>query len=214
MPETVLPEIKPCNGSGVLLWDMAGTLIPFDPVTGRASALPGGQEFLPELGKDFRLVVTTGDETANAKGLLDGFSLLPHFEKVFGDLYRPMGKPYGKILEQLGGRPECSLAIGDRLRADLPADTDQVVTILVNQEGEPVNAGTISFLISILRKNGTSFPAAFRKLSSQAAEATDRLGDFQGGRVTGAWNCHTGFNFLMMTFQHPLLDGERLVIVI
>ena len=98
-------------------------------MTGKASALPGGEEFLPEMGKDFRLVVTTGDEKRSARNLLSGFGLLSNFEDVFGDLYTPLGKPYGRILQQLGGNAECSLAIGDRLRADLPADTDKVVTV-------------------------------------------------------------------------------------
>ncbi len=214
MPETEERNISPCSGSGVLLWDMAGTLIPFDPVTGRASALPGGEEFLPEMGKDFRLVVTTGDETRSARNLLSGFGLLSNFEDVFGDLYTPLGKPYGRILRQLGGNAECSLAIGDRLRADLPADTDQVVTILVNQNGEIINAGMVSFLISILQKNGASFPEAFHTLTRKSDPAPEFEGDLQGGQVLEAWSCHSGFTFRLLKFQHPLLDGERLLIVI
>ncbi len=214
MPETEERYISPCSGSGVLLWDMAGTLIPFDPVTGRAAALPGGEEFLPEMGKDFRLVVTTGDETRSARNLLSGFGLLSNFEDVFGGLYTPLGKPYGRILRSINGKPQCSLAIGDRLRADLPADTDEVVTILINQNSEIINAGMVSFLISVLKKNGDSFPEAFHSLTKNADPAPELMGELQGGHVLSAWNCHTGFSFQMLKYQHPLLDGERLLIVI
>ncbi len=193
---------------------MAGTLIPFDPMTGRASALPGSEEFLPEMGKDFRMVVTTGDETRNARNLLSGFEILKHFENVFGDLYTPLGKPYGTILKKIDGLAKCSVAIGDRLRADLPSDTDEVVTILINQNGELVNAGMINFLLKTLRKNGTNFPQAFHNLSEKSDPAPELLGELQGGQVTKAWNTQAGFDFKMLVFKHALLDGERLVIFI
>ena len=214
MPNSTNNESSPGKGSAVLLWDMAGTLIPFEPVTGKASALPGCAEFLPEMGKDFRLVVTTGDETRSARNLLSGFGLLTHFEEVFGDMYTPLGKPYRRVLDNIGGKPECSLAIGDRLNADLPADTDKVVTVLINQNGEINNAGMVKFLIKILRKNGTTFPEAFHALTENAERAPELLGNLKGGQVTEAWNCLSGFDFKMLKFQHPLLDGERLVIVI
>ncbi len=214
MPENSNRTPSPQNGSGVLLWDMAGTLIPFDSMTGRASALPGCEAFLPELGKDFRLVVTTGDETRNARNLLSGFGILSYFEDVFGDLYTPLGKPYGTILKRLGGQADCSVAIGDRLRADLPSDTDQVVTILINQKDEAASAGRISFLLKLLRKNGETFPEAFHRLTEKFESAPELVGELQGGEVTQAWNCHSGFDFGMMVFEHGLLDGERLVILI
>lgn len=214
MPETNDQTTNPCNSSLVLLWDMAGTLIPFDPITGRASALPGSEDFLPELGKDFRMVVSTGDDTKNARNLLSGFGLLKYFEEVFGDLYTPLGKPYGNILNKIGGKAECSIAIGDRLRADLPSDTDQVVTILINQKGEVLNAGMICFVVNILRKQGGTFPEAFHCLAKKSDPAPELVGDLQGGRVTQAWTCHTGFDFGLMIFEHPLLDSERLVVLI
>ena len=169
---------------------------------------------MPEMGKDFRLFVTTGDESQSARNLLSGFGLLSNFEEVFGGLYTPLGKPYGLILRKIGGRPECSLAIGDRLRADLPADTDQVVTVLINQNGEIINAGMVSFLIRILKKNGETFPEAFHSLTKNADPAPELVGELQGGQVISAWHCHSGFTFQMLKFQHPLLDGERLLIVI
>jgi len=176
--------------------------------------MPGGEEFLPELGKNFRLFVTTGDETSSARNLLSGFGLLSNFEDVFGGLYTPLGKPYGSILRQIDGKPECSLAIGDRLRADLPSDTAQVVTVLINQNSEIISAGMISFLISILKKHGDTFPSAFQALTEKAEPAPELAGELQGGQVTSAWNCHTGFSFQMLEYQHPLLDGKRLLIVI
>ncbi len=176
--------------------------------------MPGSEEFLPELGKDFRLLVTTGDETRSARNLLSGFGLLPNFEEVFGGLYTPLGKPYGQILRKINGDPERSLAIGDRLKADLPSDTDQVVTVLINQNGEIINAGMVSFLITILKKKGETFPEAFLKLTESAKPAPELEGELQGGQIIKAWHCHTGFNFRMLKFQHPLLDGERLLIVI
>ena len=160
------------------------------------------------------MVVTTGDETRNARNLLSGFGILNHFEDVFGDLYTPLGKPYGTILKKIEGRAECSLAIGDRLRADLPSDTDEVVTILINQNSEVVNAGMICFLLKILRKQGGTFPQAFHSLTEKSDPAPELIGDLQGGRVAQAWNCHTGFDFGLLIYQHPLLDGERLVILI
>ena len=214
MPKTNHKTTNPCSGTSVLLWDMAGTLIPFDPMTGRASALPGCEEFLPEMGKDFRLVVTTGDETRNARNLLSGFGVLPYFEDVFGDLFTPLGKPYGTILKKIGGQAHCSIAIGDRLRADLPSDTDQVVTILINQNSEVVNAGMVSFLLKLLRKQGGTFPEAFHGLAEKSDPAPELMGELQGGQVTKAWNNHPGFDFRMMIYQHALLDGERLVILI
>ncbi len=213
MPKNDSPKNNPIRESRVLLWDMAGTLLPFDPISGKVSALPGSEEFLPELGKDFRLLVTTGDDTASARSLLTSFELLGHFEMVFGNLFTPMGKPYGEILRKTGGQGPYSLAIGDRFRADLPADTDQVVTIMVNQDHEVIHAGMISFLISILQKNGETFPEAFRNLSEKAEAAPEQLGPLHGGQVTAAWTCHTGFQFRMLEFQHALLDGKRLVII-
>jgi len=214
MPDADLTPLRPTEGDSALMWDMAGTLIPFDPVTGRASALPGCSDFLPELGNVFRLVVTTGDSTASARGLLTDFELLSHFEAVYGDLFLPVGKPYGEILRQLGARPDCSLAIGDRLRADIPADTAELVTILVNQNGDVINAGMVSFIIRILRQHGPSFPAAFDHLTTDADPDADAVGESRGGTIGKAWRRNDGFPYRLWSFTHPALDGSRRVIVI
>ena len=202
------------NGRSALLWDMAGTLIPYDPRTGRPGALPGCDEFLPELGRDFRLLVTTGDTTAGARGLLRDFELLRYFEAVYGDLFGPLGKPYGAILRQLGAEPRRSLAIGDRLRADVAGDTDQVVTVLINQDGQIVNAGQVGFLIGRLRRRHAEFPAAFDAMAGAGEPAPGAEGEWQGGTVTAARVVHDGFPIHLRRFRHPALEGDRRVIVI
>jgi hypothetical protein len=205
-----LPE----NRDAVMFWDMAGTLIPYDQVTGRPLPLPGCDDFLPEIARHFRLVVTTGDGTASARSYLANFEILPHLEQVFGDLIYPIGKPYGEILRQLGGQPDRSLAVGDRLRADIPADTDQVVTILINQDGDIINAGMVSFMTHILRKQSDCFPEAFRLLTVGAAADPDPVGSAWGGEVTEAWRRNDGFDYRLLVYRHSALAGERLIVVI
>jgi len=197
-----------------MFWDMAGTLIPYDPMTGRPLPLPGCQDFLPEMARNFRLVVTTGDGTASARGFLSGFEILQYMEQVFGDLNHPVGKPYGEICRKLGGKPDKSLAVGDRLRADIPADTDQVVTILINQDGGIVNAGMVSFMTHILMKQSACFPEAFRLLAANAAPDPESVGSAGGGEITEAWRRNDGFDYRLQVYRHSALAGERLIIVI
>lgn len=214
MPDSAHASDNPAPPNGAFLWDMAGTLIAYDGITGRPGAIPGGEEFLPELGKLFRLFVTTGDETDNARTMLRGFELLRHFEDVFGNLYTPLGKPYGQILRQVGCAPERSLAIGDRLRSDLPADTPDVVLFLVNQRDEIINAGTVRFLVDKLRELGDTFPAAFRALAATGTPDPEAVGELMGGRVAQAWRVKAGPRLRLFEYQHSLLDGGRLVIEI
>ena len=42
-------------------------------------------DYLPELARDFRMVVTTGDGTASARAYPADCDILPHMEGVFGD---------------------------------------------------------------------------------------------------------------------------------
>ena len=203
----------PDNNVSVMLWDMAGTLIPYDPVTGRPLPLPGCQDFLPEMARSFRLVVTTGDGTASARGFLSGFEILQYIEQVFGDLTHPVGKPYGEILRQLGGKPDQSLAVGDRLCADIPADTDQVVTILINQDEDIVNAGMVSFMTHILKKQSPYFPEAFRLLTAGAIPDPESVGSAWGGEITEAWRRNDGFDYRLQVYRHSALAGERLIIL-
>jgi len=205
------PELPP----GAMMWDMAGTLVPFDQATGRAQALPGCDTFLPELARSFRHVVTTGDGTASARGMLAALEILPHLEAVYGDLAMPIGKPYGEILRGMGADPARSLAVGDRLGADIPADTDQVVTLLVNQRGDVINAGMVAYIVHVLQKQSAAdFPTAFRHLTINAMPDPAAVGRVAGGEITAAWRRNDGFMYRLWTFAHPALQGERLVIAI
>ena len=199
---------------GFLLWDLAGTLVPFDPVTGRAGALPDFEDHLPGLAARFDMVVTTGEGTASARTLLADLGLLTYLQDVFGDLLGAAGKPYGAILQQLQGSPQHSLAIGDRLRADLPADTDELVTFLVNQNGGTVSAGTVAYLIGVFERNGQDFPTAFGKLCRDAEPADDLVGPAGGGRIVQAWRRNDGFDYQLWHFSHEALGAPRRVVVI
>lgn len=201
------------NGRSALLWDMAGTLIGRDPATGRTGILPGSDEFLPALGRDFRLLVTTGDSTEGARATLRDFGLLRHFAAVYGDLYEPVGKPYGAILRREGADPRRSLAVGDRLRADLPADTDAVVTVLVNQDGDRVTAGLVAALVWRLQARAAEFPAAFDALLAEAEPTPAAEGEWQGGAVVKAGWAHGDAPAGLRVFRHPALAGDRRVIV-
>ncbi len=214
MPHNDSGTPLPPNHPDVLLWDMAGTLIPYDSVTGRPGVQPGCGEYLPELRKEFRLFVTTGDTCGGARSLLDGFELLDHFEGVYGDLFAPVGKPYGAILRAVGGDPERSLAVGDRLRADVAADTPDVVTVLINQDAQIHNCAMIAFLIHLLRRKAPSFPAAFDTLFAGGEPDPAAIGEAQGGEVTEAVRRSDGLAYRMWRFRHTLLEGERRVVVI
>jgi len=201
--------------TSVLMWDMAGTLIPIDPATGRACLLPFAQDFLPELNREFRQVVTTGDQTADARALLRGFELLDHMEEVFGNLGQPIGKPHGAILQRLGCNPAHSLVIGDRLGADVAADTDRLVSILLNQGADLTGAGVVSFLIHILRKQGKGdFVRAFDALTARAEPMDFDNPPAGGGEITGAWKRDDGLGYRMWTWEHPLLEGTRRFILV
>ncbi len=201
--------------TSALMWDMAGTLIPIDPRNGRACVIPGALDFLPDLNREFRQVVTTGDHTADAHNTLRNFELLEHFEEVFGGLGQPIGKPHGAVLAQMRALPDHSLIIGDRLNADIAADTDQLVTILINQGQDLVGAGVITFLIHILRKQGQgNFVAAFEALTRSAEPMPQQIQALGGGEITGAWQRDDGLGYRLWSYSHPLLDGIRRLIVV
>lgn len=210
-----MEEQTPANAGKVLFWDMAGTLIPFDQTTGRPRALPGSEDFLPELARDFHMVCSTGDSPAGARGLLEAFEILPYLEDIYGDLNQPVGKPYKEILRQMDGQANRSLAVGDRLRADIASDTDEIVTILINQDGDLTSAGMVSYMIHLLnRQSADDYPTAFRHLTISAARDEASLGPRAGGRVVEAWRRNDGFDYRLWVFQHDALGGERLVMVL
>jgi hypothetical protein len=197
-----------------LLWDMAGTLIPFNQVTGVPCVLPDADQFLAELGQSFGQVVTTGDIASSARALLAGFGIAGHFQQIFGDLFEPVGKPYGAILKKLGGDPRQSLAIGDRLRADIASDTADVVTLLINQEGDTVTTGLVAHIIASLQREGPSFPEAFAVWQKKAVPAPELVGSRVGGQIVSAARLDLGFALDLLQFSHPALDGDRLIIQI
>lgn len=160
------------------------------------------------------MVVTTGDQKAGARSLLSGFGLMGHFEKIFGDLFAPVGKPYGEILRNLGGQPACSLAIGDRLSTDVASDTSEVLTILINQDGGTSSAGAVAMAIRILRGKADNFPEAFDLVCQESIPDDSLLGSRCGGEITHAWRCDKGLYCWMARFTHPVLDGDRMIIVI
>lgn len=201
-------------GNGVLLWDMAGTLLPYDPMTGRPGVLPGCDEYLPELCRDYRLYVTTGDSCGGARQLLADYEILGHFEDVYGDLFSPVGKPYGAILADVEGEPRRSLAVGDRLRADVPADTPDVVTVLINQDGRVHNCAMVAFVIHLLQRRAADFPEAFDVLLAGAQPDPGALGEAQGGEITTAGRRSDGLNYRLWLYRHQLLAEPRRIIVI
>jgi len=201
--------------AGLLLWDMAGTLITFDPNTGKSGSLPGCDVYLPELAREFRHVVTTGDTAAEARHLLGVHEILPHLVRVFADLHEPVGKPYGRVIEEMGAGTARSLAVGDRLRSDVGSDTDRVVSILVNQKGRPVNAGMIAYMVHILRRQSAAdFLTAFHHLTITAMPEPDDVGPQAGGEVVSAWRRDDGFPYRLWLWAHSGLEGQRAVIII
>lgn len=214
MPHNDSAPSSPPNGSDVLLWDLAGTLLPYDQATGRPGVLPGCDEYLPELGRDFRLYVTTGDSCGGARQLLADFEILQHFTDVYGDLMGPVGKPYGTILRAVGGDPARSLAVGDRLKADVAADTPDVVTVLINQDGRTHNCAMVAFLVDLMRRTDPSFPVAFDTLMAGADPDPVALGEAQGGEITAAGRRSDGLSYRLWRFRHTLLDEPRRVVVI
>lgn len=204
----------PANRERVLLWDLAGTLIPFDRATGTMGALPGSRNILPELGRRFRQVVTTGEETKSARGLLTGFGLAGNFEQIFGDLFAPMGKPYGEILRHLKAEPACSLAIGDRLHSDVASDTPEVVTLLVNQDHDIVTAEVVAAVVDGMLGRAACFPEAFTVLCKEWAPDPTRPQELAGGRVTGAWCGELAVPCRLLVLDHPMLDGDRMIVQI
>ncbi len=210
------PDLDPIvRTTSVLMWDMAGTLVFADPATGRACVLPGATDILPDLSREFRLVVTTGDHTADARNTLYHFEILSNFEEVFGDLGQPVGKPHGAVLAQLNAKPDHSLIIGDRLGADIAADTDQLVTILINQGQDPVGSGVVTFLIHLLRKQGKgNFVAAFDALTRSATPMPLPENIRGGGTITQSWQRDDGLGYRLWHYEHPLLTGLRRIIVV
>ena len=206
---------RPIDALGpVLLWDLAGTLLVYDGITHRSGPLPGWETALPDLARDFRMVVATGEGSASARGWLAEHGLMPYFEEVFGDLLSPGGKPHGEILRELGGRPAHSLVIGDRLRGDVPADSEQLITLLVNQDGEILDAALIGEIIRTLQKAAPTMPEAFREFAGRAKPDPYSLGPRGGGLVTAAWRSDELSGARLWIFESDWLDERRSIILV
>ncbi len=198
----------------ILLWDLAGTLHVHDRATHRSGPLPGWETALPDLARDFRMVVATGEGTESARSLLRGYDLLPFFEEIFGDLMAYGGKPHGEILRQMGGQPNFSLVIGDRLRGDIPNDCSDLITLLVNQDEEILDAGIIASVVRTLAQLAPTMPEAFRQLTNRAEPDPESLGHRADGVVTAAWRSNDLDGARLWIFEPSWLEDPRAIIVI
>lgn len=198
----------------VLLWDLAGTLLVHTDVHHRSGPLPGWEVALPDLARDFRMVVATGEGPSSARSLLNEYGLAPYFEEIFGDLLAHGGKPHGEILRQLRGKPECSLAIGDRLQSDIAFDCDDLVTLLVNQNGEILNAAIIAATVRALQDAAPTMPEAFRMIAGRAEPDPEALGAHNGGLVTAAWRSEELSGARLWIFEPDWLNSRRSIILV
>ncbi len=197
------------NRKALILWDMAGTLI--DYRHGSVATLPGIEAQLALLRENYRLLVTTGDFTDSARRLLAENGLLDYFEAVFGDLFSGTGKPYGQVIKAAGGEPEFCLAIGDRLPGDLPGDSADVVSILINRRGFTTNAADVVELIGHLRVGGDSFLDGFRNLYD-TAQTVAEAGNAPSSRPRLR---HDGnVRYLITWFEHDSFDAARPLILL
>ena len=197
------------NRKAFILWDMAGTLLEYNH--GSVTTLPGIEAQLALLQKDYRLLVTTGDFTDAARRLLAEAGLLEYFEEVFGNLFLSAGKPYGQVIRAKGGEPECCLAIGDRLPGDLPGDTADVVSILINREGFTTDPAAVVELIGHLRAAGDSFLDGFRNLYD-TAQTDNEAGNAPSSRPRLR---HDGnVRYLITWFEHESFGAPRPLIVL
>jgi hypothetical protein len=214
-----MPELNSQNRTDdalgrVLLWDLAGTLLVHDETSHRSGPLPGWETALPSLASDFRMAVATGEGTSSARNLLSGYGLMPFFEEIFGDLLAHGGKPHGEILRQLGGRPELSLAIGDRLQSDVPGDCENLVTLIVNQNNEILNGELIANTVRAMQKAAPTMPDAFRELAERATPDPEVLGPHSGGLVSAAWRSEELSGARLWIFEPDWVDSRRAIILV
>lgn len=214
MPATPTPGGDCSPLYRALLWDLAGTLLVRDGSNWRTGPLPGWREVLPRLARDWRMAVATGEESRSARSLLAESGMLPHFEEVYGDLPGYGGKPHGEILREMGARPACSLAIGDRLGGDLPADTDELVLLLVGTRDAPTRAGLIEEVVGRLTAAAPTCLEAFRTLVRGGKPHPASIGTVGHGAVTAAWTCAELPEAELWIFEPDWMDARRPVIVV
>lgn len=197
---------EPTAARGILFWDMAGTLLGRDIVTGRIRALPGSDEALALLSDRYIHHLTTSDITEHARALLQDVGLLQSFSGVHGNFARRTGKSYGAIAADLGVPPECCLAIGDYLPGDLPADTERLVTVLVNQRDFTLHASVIVALADLLATHGADNFTAFENLLAGAEHMT--------GADLPLWRREDDFEYFLTWYEHTTLNGRRPLIIL
>jgi len=158
---------------GLLFWDMAGTLVTRDRAKGHIVSLPGFTAAMTSLQPRYACHLTTSYETEHARDLLRELDLLPCFQGVHGQCNTGRGKPYGRLAGELHVPPESCLALGDNLSSDLPADSDRVVTVLINQEGFTLHAAVIAALVELLETRGENLLTGFEALYAAAQLVPD-----------------------------------------
>ncbi len=203
----------PDSRTGVILWDMAGTLLSSEEGTNKLCAMPGCEGALGALHQDHTLIVATGDFAASARLMLREVGLLEYFADIYGTLWAPVGKPYGEILTEWDVPQERCLAIGDRLNFDIPADCSRLVTVVVNQNGFTLHGDAIVELVRVLAANGEDYYSAFQNLMAKAEShpATDGSG---AGSHPRRWRDRDGLDFELTWHRHAALPEERPVIVL
>jgi len=171
---------------GILFWDLAGTLLSLDESTRKIRTLPGCDEALDILHRDFTLLVSTGDLAASARLMLRQAGLLGYFADIYGNLWAPAGKPYREILTEWQVSEEYCLAIGDRVNYDIPADCPRLVTVIINQNSFSLHAGIIVELVQRLQSQGEDFYATFRRLVDKVGPGPGEELDTRAGSPANA----------------------------
>ena len=69
-------------------------------------------------------------------------------------------------------------------------------------------------VIRILGKKGASYPEAFDLICAESNPDDSLLGPRSGGEIAQGWKWDKGLSFRLVRFTHPILDGDRKIIVI
>jgi hypothetical protein len=197
---------EPTDVKGIVFWDMAGTLLSRDHSTGKIRSLPGSGEALSHLSRHYTLCLTTSDITEHARDLLQDVELLQYFSGIYGNFAERVGKPYGTAAMARGVAPENCLAIGDYLRSDVPADSDRLVTVLINQQDFTLHAGMIVALTELLEAHGENPYLAFCNLLEKATPVPDS--------EPPCWHRTDDFDYYLTWYRHGALEGSRPVIIL
>ncbi|MFH1844362.1 MAG: HAD family hydrolase [bacterium] len=191
---------------GIIFWDLAGTVLTRDGAKGHIVSLAGFAEAMTALQTRYAIHLTTSDDTDSARDLLRSMNLLQCFHGVHGNFRVGTGKPYGELATELDVPPESCLAIGDNLYSDVPADSDRVVTVLINQEGFTLHAAIIAALVELLESRGESLCAGYEALFAAAQPLPDSDPPLRQNL--------DGIECFMFYFEHRALNAPRPVILL